>query len=77
MKRLWSQEHSGAMVNLSFMYYWGKGVKKDRQKAFELNLRSAQLDNAKGQYNLARDYEDGTGVPKDYKQADLLVLQIG
>ena len=57
------------MVGLSFMYYWGKGVKKDRNKAAELDKRAAALGNRKGQFNLGRDYEDGTGVPKDYKQA--------
>lgn len=57
------------MVNLGFLYYWGKGIKKDRVKAAELNQEAAKMGNKIAQYNLGRAYESGNGVQKDYKQA--------
>ena len=57
------------MVNLGFLYYWGKGIKKDRVKAAELNEKAAKMGHKIAQYNLGRAYESGNGIQKDYKQA--------
>ena len=56
------------MVNLGFLYYWGKGIKKDRVKAAELNQKAANMGNKIAQYNLGRAYESGNGIPEDKKK---------
>ncbi len=51
------------------MYYRGKGVKEDLNKAFEWYMKSARQGNSFAQASVAEMYYDGEGVKKDYKQA--------
>ena len=60
--------HSGARVNLGYMYQNGLGVKQDLKAAFNLYC-NASSDKATGAYNMAMIYRDGLGVEKDLEGA--------
>jgi tetratricopeptide (TPR) repeat protein len=55
--------------NLGDMYYFGRSVVKNDQKAAEWYLKSAEQGYAIGQCNLGFMYTYGYGVPKDYQKA--------
>ena len=50
-------------------YFWGDGVKLDRQKAFEYYLISANKGNPETQYKVGNCYETGQGTEQDLDQA--------
>lgn len=50
-------------------YFWGDGVKADRQKAFEYYLISAKKGNPETQYKIGNCYETGQGTAQDNDQA--------
>ena len=57
--------HAAALNNLGNMYAAGRGVKKDKKKAFDFYLRSAQLGEVVGMYNAAEYYYFGDVLPKN------------
>lgn len=52
-------------------YYWGDGVKADREKAFGYYLTSAKKGNPETQYKIGTCYETGQGTTQDSQQAML------
>ena len=55
---------------LGYMYYEGKGFKKDHKKAFSFTSKSAKDGEALSQYLLGLMYEKGHGVEKNPKKAN-------
>lgn len=58
-----------AQYNLGLIYYEGKLVKQDYEKAFYWFTKSAEQHNDKAQYNLGVMYANGQGVQKNFKNA--------
>ena len=54
---------------LGEMYFLGKGVKQDYQKAAEWYRKAAEQGRANSQYNLGFMYENGQGVKQDFQEA--------
>lgn len=54
--------HSGASVNLGWMYETGKWVSEDREKAVHYYSIAAERGESVAQANLARCYENGKGT---------------
>ncbi|RHZ80923.1 hypothetical protein Glove_130g33 [Diversispora epigaea] len=50
-------------------YYYGTGVRKDKEKAFQWYLKSAEGGNLLGQSNLGYCYQNGIGTTKDEEKA--------
>lgn len=50
-------------------YYWGDGVKTDREKAFGYYLTSAEKGNPETQCKIGNCYESGQGTAKDMDNA--------
>ena len=67
--RLANQGNAQAQSNLGVMYYEGKGVRQDYQKAVEWYTKAANQGNAHAQYNLGVMYDEGKGVRQDYQKA--------
>jgi hypothetical protein len=63
------QGYAKAQASLGWMYYTGKGVKKDLKKAVKWFRLAAEQDHAIAQNNLAVMYENGYGVAIDYQEA--------
>jgi uncharacterized protein len=53
------QDHALATNNLAFLYDEGLGVKQDRQKAFDLYMKSADLEWGEAMFNLYIMYGAG------------------
>ncbi|GBB84146.1 hypothetical protein RclHR1_01080002 [Rhizophagus clarus] len=82
-KKLAEDEYACGIHNLGWCYYEGIGTDVNKQKAFELyhkaadlgsldeinNLGLSNLGYEYAQYNLAKMYEDGDWVQKDIDQA--------
>lgn len=62
-----------ALANVAVCYYYGYGVKRDYNRSFEYDKKSAELHCEKGIYNLAFDYLEGIGTEIDYEKALLLI----
>jgi uncharacterized protein len=58
-----------AQYHLGLMYYEGKGVTKDLEKAFHWFKKAAEQGDIKAQYHLGSCYELGLGVTKDLEKA--------
>ena len=54
---------------MAILYKYGRGVKKDHKKAFELYKKGAELGDASAQFGLAESYRNGEGVDRDTKKA--------
>jgi hypothetical protein len=63
------QGYAKAQASLGWMYYTGKGVKKDLKEAVKWFRLAAEQDHIIAENNLAVMYENGYGVPIDYKKA--------
>jgi hypothetical protein len=61
--------HPSAQFYLGFMYYEGKVIKKDYEKALKWFLKSAEQNNKSSQLYLGRMYLNGEGVKLDEKEA--------
>lgn len=57
------------------MYYYGKGVGKDYEKAFLMIKEAVSLGNKIAYYDLGNMYYDGTGTVQDYGEAMLCYKQ--
>ena len=63
------QNHLVAINNLAYLYDLGLGVKQDRQKGFELYLKSANLGWPEAMWNLANMFGAGNVGDKDLYSA--------
>ena len=61
--------HKKAQYRLGMCYKDGKGVEKDRKKAFDLFTKYANQGIGDAEYQLARAYLKGKGVTADEKKA--------
>src|SRR5207248_2060337 len=64
-----NQNDSNSIYLLGYFNYHGIGTDIDKQKAFELYQKAANLGNSEAQHHLADMYENGEGVEKDKDQA--------
>src|SRR5439155_12304016 len=60
---------SDGIMMLGYCYDFGIGSSIDKQKAFELYQKAANLGNSVAQHNLANMYKNGEGVDKNKDQA--------
>jgi hypothetical protein len=64
-----SQGDVYSQFRLGQLYYEGKGVEKNDEKAAQWLLKAAQQDHSEAQYILATMYEKGAGVEQNDKEA--------
>jgi len=67
-----TQKKSGtdaAMYYLADLYYAGKGVPQDYQKAIFWYTKAAEIGFPYAMIQLAKSYEDGKGIKQDYQKA--------
>lgn len=65
-----SKKDPSALFELGLVYYYGKGVAVDPDKAFKCFRKSVKmLDSPEVKYYLGLCYEKGVGVKNDYKKA--------
>ena len=69
LKKLSHQGDFVAQYNLADMYFTGRGLSKDNEKAFKWLSKSAGYGFAPSQAKLGAMYFNGYGVAKDYKEA--------
>jgi TPR repeat protein len=60
-----------AQTWVGIMYYDGKGVPQDDDKAFDWFTKAAEQCEVVAQYNLGVMYEDGRGARQDYSMAHM------
>ena len=60
-----------AIHAMAGLHHDGDGVPKDVKKAFEYNIKSSDMGNVHGMYNVAQSYMSGIGVPNDEKMAKI------
>jgi hypothetical protein len=58
-----------SQASLGFMYYSGKGVQRDDQRALFWFRRAADAGQPTAQFYLGMEYFYGRGVPRDLAQA--------
>lgn len=58
-----------ALNSLGFMYEYGHGTPVNPERAVECYREAAEKNDARGQMNLGRLYEEGSGVKKDMTEA--------
>ena len=58
-----------ACLNLFHLYFDGKMVPQNRQKAVEYAAKSCELGNIAGCINANVMYKNGDGIPKDEEKA--------
>ena len=63
------QNDSNSTYLLGYFNYHGIGTIVNKQKAFGLYQKAANMENSMAQYNLALMYKNGKGVGKDVDQA--------
>jgi FOG: TPR repeat, SEL1 subfamily len=68
------QGDPNAQHNLAVMYYQGKGIKQDKQKAFYWYTKAAEQGEPKAQYNLATMYHQGDGIKQDIQKQQSKVI---
>lgn len=57
-------------LNLGYLFYHGRaGLPIDMEQAFRLRLKSTDVANSKGKYNLAMMYANGEGTSVDIDEA--------
>jgi len=68
-----------AVNNLALLYLTGRGVEKNKTKAFELFKKAAKMGDSAAQINVALMYAWGKGIPsnkiKAYKNLKAALLQ--
>ena len=64
-RRSAEQGDPGARYGLGLAYYRGRGVPRDRARAFELMLQSARSGYVIAEYGVGLSYEDGHGTQRD------------
>ena len=63
------QGHPQGMSQLALLHFHGRGVARDRVRAFHLMLQSARNGNMTAQYNVGLMYERGAGTASDVAKA--------
>ena len=63
------QGHILAARAIGDIYFWGKGVAQDYERAMAAYKVAAEAGDALSQYQLGTMYYDGLGVAVDYQQA--------
>ena len=63
------QGNPEAQLKVGFMYYSGKGISRDYQKAVYWFKKSAMQGNPLAQSNVGYMYKEGQGVSQDYSEA--------
>ncbi len=63
------KEYPLAECQVGYFYWAGLGVKKDLKKAFYWTELSATHGDRDAQFNVAKFYEDGTGVTSNTESA--------
>ena len=58
-----------AQYYIGTLYYKGKGIEKDYEKAFEYLKKAADKGHIDAQYNLGFCYAEGKGIEEDFKKA--------
>jgi TPR repeat protein len=64
------QGSAGAAGLLGYMYQTGRGVQADPQRAFSYFMQAAKMGNGDAMHEVARSYQNGTGVAKNQAEAD-------
>lgn len=64
-------ENDSLLYRLGTMYYNGKGVEKDTEKAFDCFSRSAKMNNPNALYAMGKYYSDKTMHYYDPEQAEI------
>ena len=68
----WSMAQKGdakSQASLGFLYYAGKGVRRDDQKSLQWFRRAAEAGQPTAQFFLGLHYYYGRGVPRDLARA--------
>ena len=68
-RRSAEQGHPIGWYQLGLAYYKGRGVTRNRERAFELILRAAQSGHASGEHGVGLLYERGHGTARDVAKA--------
>ena len=58
-----------AQHDLGFMYFEGKGIRQDLEKAVYWFTKAAEQDNDSAQHNLGFMYSEGKGVQQNFEKA--------
>jgi TPR repeat protein len=69
IKYFFTYEDANSLNIQGYIYEYGKGIKQDYVKAFQLYEKASNLGNALGMFNLGWMYHHGTGVQQDYSKA--------
>lgn len=69
------QHESGALLNLGALYYHGKGVEQNCQKAFDYLMESGNAGNAEALGNIGTMYNKGKCFKRDAQKAISYFLQ--
>ena len=70
------QNNAEAMLYLSNIYFKGKGIDVNNEKALSYLKKAADLNNEKAKYELALRYKSGEQIEKDLRQAVSLLKTI-
>lgn len=63
-----SYDSEEALINLGYIWYYGRTGEKDYKKAFEYYSKAADLGYPTAQYKVADMYKNGYYVEKDYEK---------
>lgn len=69
INKMVEERDSDAINELAYRYFYGKGIEKNQEKAFELWTDAYYMGNDKATYNLALCLLEGEGINKDEKKA--------
>lgn len=69
------QDYAMAQSNLATLYLFGRGVKRDPEKALEWSLKAAEKGNMVSQARLGAIYLAGDGVPQDSLKAEYWLVK--
>ncbi len=59
---------AGSCYELGNLYYFGRGIQKDRKKANELYLKACNNNSAEGCFTLGNVYAEGIAIDKNIKK---------
>jgi hypothetical protein len=64
-----SRELLEELYQMGEKYYYGRGIKMDKKKAFEYYMQAARGGHAGAQYSVGFMYRNGRGVDVDLQKA--------
>ena len=68
-KRAAFKDNPAAISNIGNLYWTGKGVRKNTNRAIQYYIMAAERTHPRAQYFLAEAYLDGKGISKDTAKA--------